>query len=46
MKENNLFDSDKIFLDQINICLNQINMSLKQKKLLHSYLVKHVSCLI
>ena len=40
-----MFNSNKITMGQINICLKEINFSQKCK-LLHSYLVKDIICLI
>ena len=41
--KHNLFDSNKISLDQINICSNQINFCLKSNKL---YLWPYINALI
>ena len=43
LMKQNLFDSNKISLDQINICSNQINFCLKSNKL---YLWPYINALI
>ena len=43
LMKQNLFDSNKISLDQINICSNQINLCLKSNKL---YLSPYINALI
>ena len=43
LMKQNLFDSNKIFLDQINICSNHINFCLKSNEL---YLWPYINALI